>query len=72
MKPLRVSSKVWLEVDGEPVFGGGREQLLLLIDELESINAAARCMGITFRRASALLQSTGSPLGPLLRKSSCS
>ena len=67
MKPLRVRSKVWLEVDGEPVLGGGREQLLLLIDELGSINAAARRMGITFRRAWALIQSMeGSLAAPLV------
>ena len=56
MKPLRVRSKVWLEVDGEPLLGDGRERLLRLIDELGSINAAARRMGLSYRRAWSFLQ----------------
>ena len=56
MKPLRVRSKVWLEVDHEPLLGDGREQLLRLIDELGSINAAAKRMGLSYRRAWGSLQ----------------
>lgn len=66
MKTLRVRSKVWLEVDGEPLLGDGRERLLRLIDELGSINAAARRMGLTYRRAwsslRAMEEKLGSPL----------
>lgn len=51
MKPLQVRSKIWLEVEGAPLLGDGRERLLRLIDELGSINAAARRMGLTYRRA---------------------
>ncbi|BCR03708.1 hypothetical protein DESUT3_07770 [Desulfuromonas versatilis] len=69
MKPLRVRSKVWLEADGEPLLGDGREQLLRLIDELGSINAAAREMGLTYRRAWSFLQAMEDKLGvPLLRR----
>ena len=39
---LEVRSKIWLEIDGEPVFGGGREELLRLVRKNGSINAAAR------------------------------
>jgi len=56
MKSLQVRSKVWLEVDGEPLLGDGRERLLRLIDECGSINGAARQMGLTYRRAWGLLQ----------------
>jgi molybdate transport system regulatory protein len=63
MKTLRVRSKVWLEVDGEPLLGDGRERLLRLIDELGSINAAARRMGLTYRRAWSFLQAMEEKLG---------
>lgn len=48
---LQVRSKVWLEVDGEPVFGRGRETLLRQVRETGSINAAAKAMGIPYRKA---------------------
>jgi molybdate transport system regulatory protein len=48
---LRVRSKIWLEMHGEPVFGQGREELLRRIRETGSINAAAKEMGIPYRKA---------------------
>ena len=48
---LRVRSKIWLEMDEEPVFGQGRERLLRLIRKTGSINAAAKAMGISYRKA---------------------
>jgi molybdate transport system regulatory protein len=51
LKKLAVRSKIWLEIDGDPVFGGGREELLRLVGASGSINAAARRMGIPYRRA---------------------
>ena len=49
--PLQVRSKIWLEMDGEPVFGQGREDLLRHIRRTGSINAAAKKMGIPYRKA---------------------
>ncbi len=48
---IQVRSKIWLEIDGEPVFGQGREELLRLVQKSGSINAAAKAMGITYRKA---------------------
>src|SRR5665647_1837363 len=48
---LEVRSKIWLEMDGEPVFGQGREDLLRLVRRTGSINAAAKEMGIPYRKA---------------------
>ncbi|WP_239026963.1 winged helix-turn-helix domain-containing protein [Geomonas oryzisoli] len=48
---LQVRSKIWLEIDGEPVFGQGRERLLRLVKATGSINAAAKEMGIPYRKA---------------------
>ena len=48
---LQVRSKIWLEIDGEPAFGQGREKLLRLVQGTGSINAAAKEMGIPYRKA---------------------
>lgn len=55
MKPMQVRSKVWLEVDGQPFLGDGRYRLLLAVEGCGSINAAARELGISFRKAWAQL-----------------
>ena len=48
---LDIRSKIWLETDGEPVFGRGRRFLLEAIDIHGSINSAAREVGISYRKA---------------------
>lgn len=48
---LQVRSKIWLEIEGEPVFGQGRYELLRWIQTTGSINAAAKGMGIPYRKA---------------------
>ncbi len=67
--PLQVRSKIWLEVDGEPVFGHGRELLLRLIRQTGSINAAAKQMGIPYRKAWTYLDAMEKRLGfPLVNR----
>lgn len=51
MSTMQIRSKIWLEVDGEPVFGRGRRFLLEAIDAHGSINRAAQEVGISFRKA---------------------
>ena len=60
---LSVRSKVWLELDGEPVFSRGRAQLFRAIDRQGSINAAAREMGISYRRAWGYVKAMEARLG---------
>jgi molybdate transport system regulatory protein len=48
---LEIRSKVWIEADGEPVFGRGRRFLLEAIDSHGSINRAAREVNISYRKA---------------------
>lgn len=48
---MKVKSKVWIEEDGKPVLGEGRENLLEMIDACGSINKAASRIGISYRRA---------------------
>jgi len=66
---LQVRSKIWLEVGGEPVFGKGREELLRLIQKGNSINAAAKAMGIPYRKAWTYIDSMEKRLGfPLVNR----
>jgi molybdate transport system regulatory protein len=48
---MEIKSKLWIEVDGEPVFGRGRRFLLQAIDSHGSINQAAKEVDISFRKA---------------------
>jgi molybdate transport system regulatory protein len=48
---MDIRSKLWIEVDGEPVFGRGRRFLLEAIDTHGSINRAAKEVDISFRKA---------------------
>lgn len=66
---LQVRSKIWLEVDGEPVFGQGREELLRLIRKTGSINAAAKAMEIPYRKAWTYIDAMEKRLGfPLVNR----
>jgi molybdate transport system regulatory protein len=48
---MDVRSKIWLEVDGDPVFGRGRRFLLEAVDRHGSINRAAKEIDISYRKA---------------------
>ncbi|MHB8909044.1 MAG: winged helix-turn-helix domain-containing protein [Syntrophales bacterium] len=66
---LQVRSKIWLEIAGEPVFGQGREDLLRLIHKGRSINAAAKEMGIPYRKAWTYIDAMEKRLGfPLVNR----
>ena len=49
--PNRLESKlrIWLELDGRPVYGDGKHRALELIEETGSLRAAAKAMGISYR-----------------------
>lgn len=67
--PLQVRSKIWLEIDGKPVFGSGRDELLRLIKNSGSINAAAKAMGIPYRKAWSYIDAMEKRLGfPLVNR----
>jgi molybdate transport system regulatory protein len=69
LSTLQVRSKIWLEIDGEPVFGQGREELLRLIQNGSSINAAAKVMGIPYRKAWTYIDAMEKRLGfPLVNR----
>ena len=56
MSQLRVRSKVWLEVNGQPFLGDGRYRLLSAVQKCGSISAAAREMGMSYRKVWSQLQ----------------
>lgn len=61
-----VRLKVWLEVDGEPIIGEGRHEMLQAIHRNGSIIQAAREIGISYRKMRGAIghmeQSIGHPL----------
>jgi len=63
---INIRSKIWLEIEGETVFGSGRRALLDEIDRLGSINKAAKATNISFRKALSYIQSMESRLGTVL------
>jgi len=66
---LQVRSKIWLEINGEPVFGQGRDELLSQIRESGSINAAAKAMGMPYRKAWTYIDAMEKRLGfPLVER----
>ena len=50
MTVIAARSKVWLEVDGQPFLGEGRYRLLAAVERTGSINAAARELGMSYRK----------------------
>jgi molybdate transport system regulatory protein len=52
-----VRSKIWLEIDGQPLMGSGRAALLRAVENNGSINAAAKALGMDYRRAWGLVDS---------------
>ncbi|MDI6727667.1 MAG: LysR family transcriptional regulator [Thermodesulfovibrionales bacterium] len=60
---MEIKSKLWIEVDGEPVFGRGRRFLLHAIDRYGSINQAAKEINISYRRAWSYIKAMEERLG---------
>jgi molybdate transport system regulatory protein len=48
---MEIRYKIWLEKDGEAVFGNGLESLLETIDEAGSINRASAALHMSYREA---------------------
>ncbi len=62
-KDMKVKSKIWIEVDGEPVFGRGRRFLLQAIDRYGSISQAAKEINISYRKAWSYIKAMEERLG---------
>lgn len=60
---IEIRSKLWIEVDGKPVFGRGRRFLLDAIDRYGSISRAAKEINISYRKAWAYIKAMEDRLG---------
>jgi molybdate transport system regulatory protein len=60
---MQIRSKLWVEVDGKPVFGRGRRFLLEAIDKHGSINRAAKEINISYRKAWGYIKAMEERLG---------
>lgn len=60
---MEIKSKLWIEVDGKPVFGRGRRFLLEAIDKYGSINQAAKDINISYRKAWGYIEAMEGRLG---------
>lgn len=66
---MRIKSKVWLDKDGELVFGTGKLLILKAISETGSINQAAKKLKMSYRHAWSYIRSAEKRIGkPLLLK----
>jgi molybdate transport system regulatory protein len=48
---MQIRLKVWLEIDGEYIFGDGRAELLRLVGQFRSISKAASSLKMSYRHA---------------------
>ncbi len=60
---MEIKSKLWIEIDGKPVFGRGRRFLLEAIDRYGSINQAAKEINISYRKAWGYIKAMEERLG---------
>src|SRR5579875_1412326 len=63
MNDWTVGVRLWLERAGEAILGPGRLELLKAIDSCHSISAAARKLGMSYRRAWLLIDSINRAAG---------
>jgi len=48
---MKIKYKIWIEENGKVIFGKGRDEILKLIEEKHSLNAAAKELGMSYRAA---------------------
>lgn len=60
---IKLKYKIWLEKEGQVLFGHGREALLKAIEECESLNAAAKKLNMSYRAAWGRLKASEERMG---------
>lgn len=63
---MKLRAKIWIEKDGEHLFGRGRAELLEAIQREGSIQAAAARMGLSYRHAWTMLKTSEQRYGKRL------
>lgn len=60
---MEIKHKIWLERNGEVIFGQGRESLLRSIDEHKSLSTAAKKLHMSYRAAWGKIRASEKRLG---------
>lgn len=60
---MEIKLRIWIEKDGQLVFGRGREILLLAIDETGSLSQATKKLNMSYRGAWGRLKASETRLG---------
>jgi molybdate transport system regulatory protein len=60
---VNANFKLWLEVDGRPIIGDGRAELLEEINKAGSLSKAAKNLGISYRHAHDLVDNLNERCG---------
>ncbi|MBN2397040.1 MAG: LysR family transcriptional regulator [Deltaproteobacteria bacterium] len=60
---MEIKHKIWLEKDGKVIFGAGRYELFKAIEELHSLNAAAKKLNMSYRAAWGRVKASEERLG---------
>jgi molybdate transport repressor ModE-like protein len=60
---MKIKAKLWLEVNGKPVMGEGRAELLEQIDQTKSLSESARRLGLSYRYAWGMIRDMENNLG---------
>lgn len=68
-KPMAVRSKVWLEVEGKPIMGEGRMDILEAIQRHGSILQASKATGVSYRKIRGAIHDMEGALGVVLVRS---
>lgn len=68
-KSLKVRSKVWLEVEGKPIMGEGRMDMLEAIQRHGSILQASKSTGVSYRKIRGAIHDMEGALGVSLVRS---
>ena len=55
MKKKDIRVRCWVDIDGVKFFGPGRAELLELVEESGSISQAAKSMGMSYKKAWAMI-----------------
>ncbi len=60
---METKNRIWFEECGETIYGPGRHELLSLIEESNSLNAAAKRLKISYRSAWGKIRNAEQRLG---------
>jgi molybdate transport system regulatory protein len=60
---MEIRYKIWLEERGEAVYGPGRDELLKMIENCQSLHAAAKNLKISYRLAWGRIKNAEKRLG---------